>query len=85
VIANAGSNSASVLLRPEGFGAPSGFATGGGPGALALGDLDGDGKLDVVVANRAVGTVSVLLNDGSGGFGLTDYPTGAPFSVAPAI
>jgi FG-GAP-like repeat len=42
--------------------------------SIALGDLNGDGKLDLVVAtacnseNCTIGTVSVLLNDGNGAF-----------------
>src|SRR5262249_50412345 len=34
----------------------------------ALGDFNGDGKLDVVTANSASGTVSLLLGDGNGTF-----------------
>ncbi len=40
-----------------------------GPEAVALGDLNDDGHLDVIVANEEGNTVSVLLADGSGGFG----------------
>jgi subtilisin family serine protease len=36
---------------------------------IALGDLNGDGKLDVISANQETDSVSVYLNDGSGGFG----------------
>jgi len=39
---------------------------GGGPKAFAVGDLNGDGKADVVVANRDAQTVSVLLGHGDG-------------------
>jgi len=35
---------------------------------VALEDLDLDGAIDLVVANRGSGTVSILLNDGSGSF-----------------
>src|SRR5260370_21453528 len=38
------------------------------PVAIAKSDLDGDGKLDVVVANSAAGTVSILLGKGNGTF-----------------
>ena len=43
-----------------------GFETGDGARNLALGEVDGDGDLDVVTENGATGTLSVLLNDGSG-------------------
>jgi hypothetical protein len=54
------------------------------PTSVALGDLDGDGRLDVVVANEGSGTVSVLLGAGDGAFAAkVDYPAGAvPVSVA---
>ncbi len=45
------------------FSAAVPFATGGGPSidCIALADIDGDGKTDVVVGNNA-GSMSVLLN-----------------------
>ena len=54
------------------------------PYKLAVGDLNGDGKLDLAVANYCSGTVSVLLGTGNGGFGAkTDFATGGnPISVA---
>jgi hypothetical protein len=38
------------------------FAVGDSPGAVAVGDLDGDGLADLAIANRADDTVSVLRN-----------------------
>jgi hypothetical protein len=38
------------------------------PGAITAGDLDGDGRTDLVVGNTAAGTVSVYLNLGPGVF-----------------
>ena len=52
---------------------------------MAIGDLDGDGKPDLAVANAGSSTVSVLLNNGNGTFGAwTDgWRTGSgPRSVA---
>jgi predicted dehydrogenase len=75
VVANGGSNNVSVLLNtcpPPGTGsfqAARNFATGTGPYALAVADLNGDHHLDLVTANaRSSGTVSVLLGNGNGTF-----------------
>jgi hypothetical protein len=44
--------------------------------AVAIADLDGDGKLDLAVANEDSSTVSVLLGNGDGTFRPRfDYPT----------
>jgi hypothetical protein len=53
--------------------------------SVAVGDFNGDGKQDLATANFfSADTVSVLLGDGSGGFGTkTDITTGdGPFGVA---
>jgi hypothetical protein len=41
---------------------------GSNPGAIAAGDLDGDGLADVVAANRGTSDVSVLFGNGDGTF-----------------
>ncbi len=60
------------------------FATGAAPYGLASGDLNGDGKPDLVIANSNAGSVSVFLGDGAGGFGpRTDVAVGSqPVAVA---
>jgi hypothetical protein len=66
------------------FGAPTAFATGTHPISVAIGDLNGDGKPDLAVANNVSNSVSVLLGNGDGTFGTkTDFPTGSsPLQVA---
>lgn len=50
------------------FTAPVAYAVEAQPLALALADLDGDGKLDVIVANQYANTIGVLRNAGDGTF-----------------
>jgi hypothetical protein len=45
------------------------YAVGSTPDSVAVADLNGDGKLDLVIANAGSNTVSVLLGNGAGGFG----------------
>src|SRR6266542_4731990 len=69
IVANFNSNNVSVLLNSTApgaatpsFAAKQDFDTGEAPLFIAVGDLNGDGKLDLAVANLHVSTVSVLLN-----------------------
>jgi hypothetical protein len=50
------------------FGPAITYPVGFEPADVAIGDLNLDGAIDLVVANRGSGTVSILLNDGSGSF-----------------
>ena len=62
------------------------YATGAGPVSVALADVNGDGKPDLVTANFSANTVSVLLGTGNGAFGTkTDFTVGpGPHGVAVA-
>lgn len=76
---------ASVLLnRNHRFDTRIDLTAGKAPRGVALGDLDGDGKLDLAVASEGSDTFSVLLNKGNGAFApAVDYAAcNAPWSVS---
>lgn len=66
VIVNSENDSVTVLLNQlnnsGGFkgAAARTYPTGEAPAALAVGDFNGDGKLDVAVANQASGNITIL-------------------------
>src|SRR2546428_586060 len=67
-----------------GFLAPLAFDAGVSPLSVAVGDFNGDGHLDLAVANSDSDNVSVLLGNGDGSFQTArNFPTGSlPRSVA---
>ncbi len=50
------------------FAAPKSYPVGTGPALIVTGDFNGDGKLDLAVANTGSNDVSILLNNGDGTF-----------------
>ncbi|MCC3155740.1 FG-GAP-like repeat-containing protein [Hymenobacter sp. 15J16-1T3B] len=82
-VSNFGSGSGStvsVFLGQAGgaLGAAVTYPTGSAPAGLRLGDLNGDSRLDLVVANYNDNNVGVLLGQGNGAFGaMATYATGA--------
>jgi hypothetical protein len=54
-------------LEVESFAPFVTFAVGAGPRALALADLDGDGRPEIVTANHEGNTISILRNQSSPG------------------
>jgi hypothetical protein len=74
-VANFGSNTISILLgNGNGSFSPvpgSPFPSGGtGPSAITAWDLNGDGLLDLAVANGSSNTIAVFTGDGTGRFSL---------------
>jgi hypothetical protein len=70
--------SAQIAFRPS-YG-----TTGGDPVSVTTADLNGDGILDLAVANRKSDTISILLGVGDGSFpSRKDFPTASgPVAVA---
>ena len=91
-VANLNSSTVSVLRNTStsgsvAFAAKVDFGTGGGPTSVAIGDLDGDGKPDLAVANYNGNTISQLLNTSTSGSvsfaAKVDFSTGTnPYDVA---
>lgn len=51
------------------FGSPTSLTVSDGPRAVAVGDVNGDGRPDLLTANGNADSVTVRLGSGSGGFG----------------
>ena len=95
-LAVANSNSGTItILKGDGAGnftefQGSPFSVGSGAGSepfsIAVGDFNGDGNLDLAVANFHDGTVAILLGDGTGFFSPAPTPIvtvgSGPYSIA---
>ncbi|PYS66300.1 MAG: hypothetical protein DMF74_01465 [Acidobacteria bacterium] len=83
LVANGGSANVSVYLGDGkgGFSQSNGspYSAGQNPTDIATGDFNGDGNLDIAIANHGVKLVTVLLGNGKGQF---SFAPGSPFSVA---
>ena len=81
-VANSGGGTVTVLLGDGngGFKQAQGspFPVGQFPHAVAVGDFNRDGNLDLAIANQVGNSVTVLLGNGTGGF--TEAPA-SPFPV----
>ncbi|MFN5857624.1 MAG: FG-GAP-like repeat-containing protein, partial [Pseudanabaenaceae cyanobacterium] len=74
-----------ILSNPNPqFTAAPAVGVGTSPFAVTLGDVNGDGKLDLLTANLSSNDISVRLENGSGGFsGSTNIAVGtAPLAVS---
>ena len=82
LVANGGSGNLSVYLGDGkgGFSQPNGspFSAGQNPTDIGTGDFNGDGNLDIAIANHGVKLVTVLLGNGKGQF---SFAPGSPFTV----
>ena len=95
VVANKTTNDVSILLGDGagGFAAATNVTVGARPQALTTGDFNEDGRNDVAVASNesdatssVSSTVSILLNNGSGGLtsGTPAWVSGMPWTIATA-
>ena len=87
-IANYDSNTVSVLLNTTAPGATTPsyanqatFATGSSPNSVSIGDFNGDGKLDLSIANSTSNSVSVLLNTTAPGAPTPTYANQTMFAT----
>ncbi len=95
VVSNDGINTVSVFRNTSttggiSFAAKVEFGTGASPKSVSIGDIDGDGKPDLVVTNSGSNTVSVFRNTSTPGIinagsfaAKIDFTTGStPWSVS---
>src|SRR5581483_8679182 len=89
VVANSDDDNVSVFLNTTApgattitFASPVTFAVGAEPFSVAVADMNGDGLLDLVVANTFDDSVSVLLGTTAPGAATLSFATQVRFSVS---
>jgi len=75
--------STSGVINAQSFAQPFSFQTNISPSAVEIGDLDADGKPDIILANYISGNISIYQNQYAGG-GLSASSFGPKFDVATA-
>ncbi len=63
-----GFSAAGAKAQSVSFTSAAGYAAGTAPSSVAMGDFNGDGKLDLAVSNYSGNNVSILLGNGDGTF-----------------
>jgi hypothetical protein len=86
LVANSGTDTVAVLLNttapgavPPGFAPAANFGAGSAPASVAAADVNGDGRPDLLVANRGTDTVAVLLNTTAPGAATPRFAAPASF------
>lgn len=88
IVVNATDNTVSVLLNTTAPGVPTAsftaqqtFPTGINPNSVAVADISGDGRPDLIVSNNNDNTVSVLLNTAAPGAATPSFATQQTFAT----
>jgi hypothetical protein len=88
VVANSGTDNIGILLNYQNgiFAPPVTYATGVGsrPYSVAVGDVNNDTHLDIVVGNYALNSIGILLGYGNGSFAssiITSLGSSRPLSL----
>jgi hypothetical protein len=90
VISNSGNNNVSVFGNPSTLstitlGTPKSYTTGNSPYSVSIGDIDRDGKSDLVTSNYTGSSISVLRNTYFTGNGTIDFAAKVDYAVNPQL
>ncbi|WP_395612630.1 FG-GAP-like repeat-containing protein, partial [Allosphingosinicella sp.] len=68
------------------FAAPTSYATGGDADSVSVGDVNGDGRPDLIASNGAGSSVAVFVGNGDGTFqSRVDYPIASTYAETPVV